>query len=68
MWNLNNALNCPYFLFVVAVFEKGQSETNQYRFMAQGGGYIWVCTQATLLFCEKKNIPLSVVCVNYVVR
>lgn len=50
-----------------SLFEKGQSETSQYRFMAQGGGYIWVCTQATLLFCEKKNIPLSVVCVNYVI-
>ncbi|KAK9497139.1 hypothetical protein O3M35_004513 [Rhynocoris fuscipes] len=50
-----------------SLFEKGQSETCRYRFMAQGGGYIWVCTQATVLYCDKKNIPLSVVCVNYVI-
>lgn len=50
------------------MFAKGQSETGHYRFLAQGGGFVWVCTQATVIYCEKGNKPQSVVCVNYVVR
>ncbi|CAH1393749.1 unnamed protein product [Nezara viridula] len=50
-----------------SLFAKGQSETGHYRFLAQGGGFVWVCTQATVIYCEKGNKPQSVVCVNYVV-
>nr|QSC42433.1 hypoxia inducible factor 1 Sima [Riptortus pedestris] len=50
-----------------SLFAKGQSETGHYRFLAQGGGYAWVSTQATVIYCEKGNKPLSVVCVNYVI-
>uniref|UniRef100_A0A0A9WWP6 Hypoxia-inducible factor 1-alpha n=2 Tax=Lygus hesperus TaxID=30085 RepID=A0A0A9WWP6_LYGHE len=49
------------------LFSKGQSETGQYRFLTQGGGYIWVSTQATVIYGEKNSRPQSVVCINYVV-
>ncbi|KAL1110206.1 hypothetical protein AAG570_008283, partial [Ranatra chinensis] len=49
-----------------SLFSKGQSETGHYRFLAKGGGYIWVYTQATLIYDDKGNKPHSVVCVNYV--
>lgn len=52
----------------LAVFTKGQFDTGQYRFLAQGGGYVWVSTQATVIYNEKNGKPQSVVCVNYVIR
>ncbi|CAN7999808.1 unnamed protein product, partial [Ixodes hexagonus] len=49
------------------LFSKGQCETGQYRFLSKHGGYVWVLTQATLIYennsCTK---PQCVVCVNYV--
>jgi len=54
--------------FSVSVFAKGQSEIGRYRFLAQGGGYVWVLTQATLLHGGKAQQPISVVCVNFVIR
>ncbi|CAB0012205.1 unnamed protein product [Nesidiocoris tenuis] len=50
------------------LFTKGQFDTGQYRFLAQGGGYVWVSTQATVIYNEKNGKPQSVVCVNYVIR
>ncbi|XP_059474998.1 hypoxia-inducible factor 1-alpha-like isoform X2 [Neocloeon triangulifer] len=49
------------------LFAKGQSEIGRYRFLAQGGGYVWVLTQATLLHGGKAQQPISVVCVNFVI-
>ncbi|KAF2902021.1 hypothetical protein ILUMI_04163 [Ignelater luminosus] len=49
------------------LFAKGQCQTNQYRFLAKTGGYVWVLTQATLIY-DKMQKPQSVVCVNYVTR
>ncbi|XP_060536115.1 hypoxia-inducible factor 1-alpha [Cylas formicarius] len=48
------------------LFSKGQCETNRYRFLAKTGGYVWVVTQATLIY-DKAQKPQSVVCVNYVI-
>ncbi|XP_030765742.1 hypoxia-inducible factor 1-alpha isoform X3 [Sitophilus oryzae] len=48
------------------LFSKGQCETNRYRFLAKTGGYVWVVTQATLIY-DKVHKPQSVVCVNYVI-
>lgn len=48
------------------LFAKGQCETNRYRFLAKTGGYVWVVTQATLIY-DKMQKPQSVVCVNYVI-
>jgi hypothetical protein len=56
------------YYFSVTVFAKGQSEIGRYRFLAQGGGYVWVLTQATLLHGGKAQQPISVVCVNFVIR
>ncbi|XP_014253604.1 hypoxia-inducible factor 1-alpha-like [Cimex lectularius] len=50
-----------------ALFARGQSETGMYRFLAQGGGYVWVSTQATIIYCDKGTKPQSIVCVNYVI-
>jgi len=52
----------------VAVFSKGQCETSRFRFLAKHGGYVWVVTQATLLYAGKAHRPQSVVCVNFVIR
>lgn len=49
------------------LFSKGQSQTGRYRFLARGGGYAWVLTQATLIYNNKAHKPQSVVCVNYVI-
>lgn len=50
------------------VFQKGQVETNKYRFLSKGGGYVWVITQATILHDQKGQKPESIMCINYVVR
>lgn len=47
------------------LISKGQTETNRYRFLARNGGYVWIVTQATVVFDKQK--PQSVVCVNYVI-
>ncbi|KAI4489826.1 hypothetical protein M0804_004008 [Polistes exclamans] len=51
-----------------SLFSKGQCETVAYRFLGKKGGYAWVVTQATLIHCTKQHKPLSVVCVNYIIR
>lgn len=50
-----------------SLFSKGQCETGQYRFLAKNGGYVWVVTQATLIYGSKSQKPLSVVCLNFVI-
>ncbi|EFN75729.1 Hypoxia-inducible factor 1 alpha [Harpegnathos saltator] len=50
------------------LFSKGQCETVAYRFLGKRGGYAWVVTQATLIHCSKQQKPISVVCVNYILR
>ncbi|XP_053330806.1 hypoxia-inducible factor 1-alpha [Spea bombifrons] len=48
------------------MFAKGQVTTGQYRMLAKKGGYVWVETQATVIYNTKNSQPQCVVCVNYV--
>lgn len=48
------------------LFSKGQTVTGKYRFLARGGGYAWVETQATVIYDSRTEKPQCVVCVNFV--
>ncbi|XP_015277511.1 PREDICTED: hypoxia-inducible factor 1-alpha isoform X2 [Gekko japonicus] len=48
------------------MFAKGQVTTGQYRMLAKEGGYVWVETQATVIYNTKNSQPQCIVCVNYV--
>ncbi|XP_061468380.1 hypoxia-inducible factor 1-alpha isoform X2 [Rhineura floridana] len=48
------------------MFAKGQVTTGQYRMLAKHGGYVWVETQATVIYNTKNSQPQCIVCVNYV--
>lgn len=48
------------------MFTKGQVTTGQYRMLAKKGGYVWVETQATVIYNSKNSQPQCIVCVNYV--
>lgn len=50
------------------MFAKGQVSTGQYRMLAKIGGFVWVETQATVIYNNKNSQPQCVVCVNYVLR
>ncbi|KAK3093787.1 hypothetical protein FSP39_020222 [Pinctada imbricata] len=49
------------------LFSKGQTMTGQYRFLARGGGYVWVVTQGTVITNSRTQKPQCVVCVHYVI-
>uniref|UniRef100_A0A8C6TWK0 Hypoxia-inducible factor 1-alpha n=1 Tax=Neogobius melanostomus TaxID=47308 RepID=A0A8C6TWK0_9GOBI len=48
------------------LFAKGQVCTGQYRMLAKQGGFVWVETQATVIYNNKNSQPQCVVCVNFV--
>ncbi|XP_067894882.1 hypoxia inducible factor 1 subunit alpha a isoform X2 [Heterodontus francisci] len=48
------------------LFTKGQATTGQYRMLGKEGGYVWVETQATVIYNSKNSQPQCIVCVNYV--
>ncbi|XP_048840776.1 hypoxia-inducible factor 1-alpha-like [Brienomyrus brachyistius] len=48
------------------LFAKGQVTTGQYRMLAKKGGFVWVDTQATVIYNTKNSQPQCIVCVNYV--
>ncbi|KAG7461301.1 hypothetical protein MATL_G00208600 [Megalops atlanticus] len=48
------------------LFAKGQVTTGQYRMLAKKGGFVWVETQATVIYNTKNSQPQCIVCVNYV--
>ncbi|KAM4724615.1 hypoxia inducible factor 1 subunit alpha a [Anableps anableps] len=48
------------------LFAKGQVTTGQYRMLAKTGGFVWVETQATVIYNNKNSQPQCVVCVNFV--
>uniref|UniRef100_A0AAX7VR91 Hypoxia-inducible factor 1-alpha n=1 Tax=Astatotilapia calliptera TaxID=8154 RepID=A0AAX7VR91_ASTCA len=50
------------------LFAKGQVCTGQYRMLAKKGGFVWVETQATVIYNNKNSQPQCVVCVNFVLR
>ncbi|XP_028320579.1 hypoxia inducible factor 1 subunit alpha, like isoform X2 [Gouania willdenowi] len=45
---------------------KGQVTTSQYRFLANGGGYVWAETQATVLYNNKTSQAEAIVCLNFI--
>lgn len=61
-------LNIYFQSMFFSVFQKGQVETDKYRFLCGGGGYVWVVTQATILNDHKGQKPESIMCTNYIVR
>ncbi|XP_046693734.1 hypoxia inducible factor 1 subunit alpha a isoform X1 [Silurus meridionalis] len=48
------------------LFVKGQACTGQYRMLVKGGGFVWVETQATIIYNSKNSQPQCVICLNYV--
>uniref|UniRef100_A0A8C2KRD7 Hypoxia-inducible factor 1-alpha n=1 Tax=Cyprinus carpio TaxID=7962 RepID=A0A8C2KRD7_CYPCA len=50
------------------LFAKGQATTGQYRMLAKKGGFVWVETQATVIYNPKNSQPQCIVCVNFVLR
>uniref|UniRef100_A0A3P9M2A3 Hypoxia-inducible factor 1-alpha n=1 Tax=Oryzias latipes TaxID=8090 RepID=A0A3P9M2A3_ORYLA len=48
------------------LFAKGQVCTGRYRMLAKSGGFVWVETQATVIYNTKNSQPQCVVCVNFV--
>lgn len=48
------------------LLSKGQVSTGPYRFLAKNGGFVWMQTQATVIFNAKNSQPESIVCVNFV--
>ncbi|XP_060781128.1 hypoxia inducible factor 1 subunit alpha a isoform X2 [Neoarius graeffei] len=48
------------------LFVKGQACTGQYRMLVKGGGFVWVKTQATIIYSNKNSQPQCVICLNYV--
>uniref|UniRef100_M4AG94 Hypoxia-inducible factor 1-alpha n=1 Tax=Xiphophorus maculatus TaxID=8083 RepID=M4AG94_XIPMA len=45
---------------------RGPVTTGQYRMLAKRGGFVWVETQATVIYNNKNSQPQCVVCVNFV--
>ncbi|XP_062872655.1 hypoxia inducible factor 1 subunit alpha, like isoform X2 [Trichomycterus rosablanca] len=45
---------------------KGQVCTSHYRFLAFNGGYVWMKTQATVLYNSKTSQPESIMCLNFI--
>ncbi|KAJ4935601.1 hypothetical protein JOQ06_017132 [Pogonophryne albipinna] len=48
------------------VLSKGQMSTRHYRFLANGGGFVWAETQATVLYSSRTSLPEAVVCLNFI--
>ncbi|OWF50362.1 hypoxia-inducible factor 1-alpha-like isoform X2 [Mizuhopecten yessoensis] len=47
------------------LFAKGQMMTGQYRFLVKQGGFVWVITQATVIYNSRTQKPQCIVCVHY---
>uniref|UniRef100_A0A8C1YKV8 Hypoxia inducible factor 1 subunit alpha b n=1 Tax=Cyprinus carpio TaxID=7962 RepID=A0A8C1YKV8_CYPCA len=47
------------------LFAKGQATTGQYRMLAKKGGFVWVETQATVIYNPKNSQPQCIVCVIF---
>uniref|UniRef100_A0A665TVT4 Hypoxia inducible factor 1 subunit alpha, like n=1 Tax=Echeneis naucrates TaxID=173247 RepID=A0A665TVT4_ECHNA len=48
------------------LLSKGQVSTSIYRFLANSGGFVWVETQATILYSSKTSQPEAIVCLNFI--
>ncbi|XP_026858452.2 endothelial PAS domain-containing protein 1 [Electrophorus electricus] len=45
---------------------KGQVVSGHYRMLAKHGGYVWMETQATVIYNNRNSQPQGIVCINYV--
>ncbi|XP_072517744.1 hypoxia inducible factor 1 subunit alpha, like 2 isoform X1 [Salminus brasiliensis] len=50
----------------LSLFAKGQVYTGKYRLLQKHGGYVWVETEATVVYNIRTGKPESVVCINYI--
>ena len=67
IYNYHHALDSePLEKSYKQLFSKGQVMTDRYRFLAKHGGYVWVTTQATIIYNNRTHRPESIVCVHYV--
>nr|XP_005988923.1 PREDICTED: hypoxia-inducible factor 1-alpha-like isoform X2 [Latimeria chalumnae]XP_005988924.1 PREDICTED: hypoxia-inducible factor 1-alpha-like isoform X2 [Latimeria chalumnae]XP_005988925.1 PREDICTED: hypoxia-inducible factor 1-alpha-like isoform X2 [Latimeria chalumnae]XP_005988926.1 PREDICTED: hypoxia-inducible factor 1-alpha-like isoform X2 [Latimeria chalumnae]XP_005988927.1 PREDICTED: hypoxia-inducible factor 1-alpha-like isoform X2 [Latimeria chalumnae] len=48
------------------LFAKGQTSTGQYRMLCKHGGYVWVQTDASVIYSDRNSQPRCVICINYV--
>uniref|UniRef100_A0A8C4QW92 Endothelial PAS domain protein 1b n=1 Tax=Eptatretus burgeri TaxID=7764 RepID=A0A8C4QW92_EPTBU len=48
------------------LFSKGQVQTGRYRLLARHGGFVWVQSQATIMYNSHNAQPQSIVCINVV--
>jgi len=48
------------------VLLKGQTTTKYYRFLAKGGGWVWVQSHATIVHNSRSSRPHCIVSVNHV--
>nr|WNN25270.1 hypoxia-inducible factor 1 [Ptychodera bahamensis] len=48
------------------LYSKGQTSTRRYRFLSKNGGYVWIQTQATVIYNNRTSKPQCIVSVNYV--
>lgn len=51
-----------------SVCNKGQVVSGQYRMLAKHGGYVWMETQATVIYNNRNSQPQCIICINYVLR
>ncbi|XP_069738782.1 hypoxia-inducible factor 3-alpha [Phaenicophaeus curvirostris] len=51
---------------VHTLLSKGQAVTNQYRFLAKRGGFLWAQTQATVIGNSRSAQPEGIVCLTCV--
>nr|QKM76936.1 hypoxia-inducible factor 1 alpha A [Triplophysa scleroptera] len=45
---------------------KGQVVSGQYRMLAKHGGFVWVETQATVIYNHRNSKPQCIICINYI--
>ncbi|TSL04313.1 Hypoxia-inducible factor 1-alpha [Bagarius yarrelli] len=49
------------------VFSKGQVYTGKYRLLQKHGGYVWVETDAAVVYNVRTGEPEKIVCINYII-
>ncbi|XP_035704232.1 hypoxia-inducible factor 1-alpha isoform X2 [Folsomia candida] len=51
-----------------SLYDKDQNQTDRYRFLTKGGGWIWIITQATVISGQNGSNkgPNSVVCIHFI--
>ncbi|XP_018607082.2 hypoxia inducible factor 1 subunit alpha, like 2 isoform X1 [Scleropages formosus] len=62
-----HALDCEHILKThLSLFSKGKVSTGKYRLLVKNGGFVWVETNATVVYSSRSGQPQSVICINYI--